>query len=92
MNCHFPGRGILHRDRTSNTKGETHHAHRTSIPGFAAVAICAVGCGSSKPKDMIVGTWEVIEPQSDADAKAVYEFKPDGTLLSHPTYLGKKSV
>lgn len=52
---------------------------------MALAAVCfgvifVIGCGS-KPKDKIVGKWEATDPKEAADAKTVFEFKPDGTMV-----------
>jgi uncharacterized protein (TIGR03066 family) len=47
---------------------------------LVSVLVVASGCGSSKPKDLIIGKWEVTEKLGDKEMKGTYEFTKDGTL------------
>ena len=50
-----------------------------AVAGF--VLLFVLGCGSTKPKDLIVGKWEATEPDLAKRMKKAIEFKLDGSLV-----------
>lgn len=51
---------------------------KVSFLFLSAFLAFAIGCGSSKPKDLIVGKWESTEDKTKGE---VVEFKSDGTMV-----------
>jgi uncharacterized protein (TIGR03066 family) len=47
---------------------------------LALTLIFASGCGSAKPKDLIIGKWKPVTSEKPAIALTV-EFKTDGTVI-----------
>jgi uncharacterized protein (TIGR03066 family) len=50
------------------------------IVTLGALILVIVGCGSSKPQDLIIGKWEGTEKMGDKDVNVTVEFVKDGTM------------